>query len=161
MKIRTNAAFAAILACTAIFAAKAADPGFHVKNKSGKTIWVAVTNGDDILTKFGGGRKRVDNSKSFGATIDPQKETILGIYTSDPRKVSYTKETPFFGKEKMVIKPKPDYVYTFITGKTAYVKWTPDKKLLPQKGTFYGKTTAGYPLKNNVQPGDIRLKTTR
>jgi len=51
------------------------------------------------------------------------------------------------------------FIAQFPANKNIYVKWN-GKKLEPQQGSIFGKTTKGYRTKNNVVQKDIRTSVT-
>lgn len=158
----------------------ASEPGFELINKADAPIWFSLTNGSTIDVQL----KRLDSGAGFGAKIgrigagisdqltegseiiDIKKPTRLFIWMADPGKVNFSEKWWSFGDSVPRVKPDPDYVYTFIPGKTMYVTWDKKKFLRPQTGPLGGylrKTDSGFPLANNVNDSkdEIILKFSK
>ena len=146
MNVRKYALSVALVLGAAVFASKAASPGFSIK--SDKKIWIAVLNVKSakpaVVEPWS-----MFSKKTSDMDIDINGSTSLAIYLKDPRKVHYAEHSGTFYPM-----PRPDFWYSFAQGKTVYVSFD-GKALKPQSGTF-GKTTKGYPLANNVSLSDIR-----
>jgi len=126
-----------------------ADPNFEFYNKdkaNGRakiTLWVGNEN---IVND-----KIVDSDEIYQATIDPQKNVTLIVFTVDQKYRYFTLNAP---------------------GKTKYLSWDMSKEpkpLYPQTGPLMGlmgrynpfgagKTETGLPLNNNVQNKQIEEK---
>jgi hypothetical protein len=110
-----------------------ADPTFHLKNNSSTSIQIDIIQGLSSVT----GLKRVARGGEFAFPVDIILPTRLIIYYCP---------TASFCKEYLPEK----YTVDFKAGQTMYTKFD-GTTLTPQKGNMItGKTTAGYPLNNNI-----------
>jgi len=146
------------------------DPGFDILNKTGNTVYIRLINGDNAPIRHAAvepakmflGSTVVTNNKS--AQIDLKEPTILIVWDKkirDPNDIISTKlGSKGEGTSQYLanwnIAPAPAFLYHFKPGKSIYVTLDPGGGLRPQSGRFLtGKTEAGYPKTNILEPSDI------
>ena len=131
MKRMQKALLAISAVCLATQLSAVNDPGFSLRNKSPKDIFIEIKSGNQP--------KRTAKLLSGGLLvhkIDLIESTSLVIQQVSGGAV---------------------YRYGFTVGKSLYLNWD-GIRLYPQRGPLSGltgKTDEGYPLKNNVKERDI------
>ncbi len=138
--------------------------GFELVNKSPKTIWIALKNGEDLWTQPITGRTVFpvegmtgDKRTTIRLQTDINAPTSLAVWFTDPGQVNIQKKYGIFGAKEFSV--KPDRIYTFTQGKTDYLTWDKDNFPRPETGPLFGlfsKTDSNLSLQSNVKKEDIK-----
>lgn len=140
-------------------------PGFEIINKAPTPIWVALSLSNDLVIAPMG-QVEIAAGKKCALVIDTEKAATIGVYESNPGKVSSSFSFSSGGFTQL--SPQPTYVYSINEPKkTKYLTWnpakygTPAKYFYPQTGILMGllgKSDSGYPLSNNISASSIVFK---
>lgn len=133
---------------------KESKKGFELVNKSDKTIWFTLINGDRQIYYF---PQKLSSAGYEDGTkqveLDISKPTILAVYLQEPVQISYKKGS------KAGFTPAPFAVYSFPTNKTIYLTWDKANFARPETGPLKGilkRTDTNLSLENNVSAADIK-----